>query len=282
MLDIVGAQLRLRPALSVMLAPGSATSDVGRCAARLRDYLVERWDIDSSRITMSAKRPGQDTMESGRYVQLLLDATPFPVRLERSWLQQQYDVSRIMVAPSVETGVGVKEWAIDVRRNGTVIARQTSDDVSGDRIDLGMLLATTDSNTPAPLEADLVVTDSAGVSATARDTLALTVRDGDTVKRGAIDIWNILGGNEGDLNAALTEIALSIPADASVTIAPLASASTRREPELVQRVASTLAALIPDNTITTVGRPESPETTTEHERMTPFPIGPCVRITAER
>lgn len=187
-MDIIGSRLRRNRSARLALVGSSARDDAGRVArARaemLRDYLVDVWKIDPSRLSIQDVGVQQRSNEStndgradNRRVEFVAGSSGVLAPVVTNQIVRQFNPPTIKLDQGIDAEAGVKEWELVVRQGDRVLARYSSRDsgntgerdlsweIAGDAIDSAL----------APLVAEFTVVDSVGQSVTVRDQVPLKV-----------------------------------------------------------------------------------------------------------
>lgn len=248
--DVIGFRLRASSSAMLKLRISESVNDGGGAMAEaIRSYLHESWGIDASRIAVVRSRgvAGGRIELAGNPASLIA-----PMAAER--IDRELDPPMIALDPVYSSGAGIRRWEITLRHGATLLGRLGSD-VEGAR-SLRWQIAS-DDTLLAPLVADLMVEDSAGHVATARDQAPLTLR------KSRVELTRrILPGGEGEellatlfgeepgsraLGAGnlalLREIAEMVHPGARITIVPPDDNSASRE--LAGRILDRLRGLLP-------------------------------------
>ncbi len=248
-LDMVGFRLRQYPSTSVVVHASTSGDEPRALAAdrlaTVRSYLEHVWRIAPDRIDTSSDPDAApstdesstdestaDGREENRRVTFSSPSPDLLAPIGTQRLSRRFDPPRIRLEPTYGAEAGVRAWRIDVMQNGdTVVSFSNHTDstdaaltwhLSSDRID----------STLGTLAATLTVVDSAGQSASARDSISLRVardtltidsvasRDGELVR---ID-YPLVGfgyrSARGDASHELRirELAAMIRPDAQITV----------------------------------------------------------------
>jgi hypothetical protein len=231
-LEIIAARIRADRSLRVALVGSRSAGEpawFAEARARsVREYLARTWSIDSTRVTISASRAAATAASvelrfTGREVAALA-----PVVSE--WIDQEIDAPSIGVQPTIVARVGVQRWRVSVMQGEREIGVvRNTDEPDARRLDIGLAMRRlSHDEARRALGAELVVEDSAGAVAVARDRMEVIV---DTVRaaRGAaaetvVGEYLVPAGDTLASAPVLRRIVEALPVDARVTVsAPLES-----------------------------------------------------------
>jgi hypothetical protein len=172
-LETLGRRLGALPSAAITLvgvvADGETASLGGRRAVRLRALLAERFGVDSTRVRIGSETQGSQ----GGVLLLVPPALLAPV--ERRWFVDDFRSPPIGLRPHIEAAAGVRAWTIELRHDGRLVGRYTSDRSGEIEPEFSVALDSVVADTMlAPLVGTLTVEDSAGRRSTA--TAELPVR----------------------------------------------------------------------------------------------------------
>lgn len=175
-LDVLGARLAETPSASITLFGGTSSDEPSSLAAaraaRIRNYLVDVWEINSSRIRLSTApspiaRSGENTTDGRAENRRVIISATVPaitnaVVTER--LVRSFDPPSITILPTIDAEAGVKHWSLSVMQEERVLGAFKGDGtfaMPNEGIDWHILHDQIDS-VLSPLHAELVIEDSAG------------------------------------------------------------------------------------------------------------------------
>jgi hypothetical protein len=175
LLDIIGSRMRTNSDETIRLIASRRRGETARAAhARaeaVRTYMREAWQIPEARIAIEVAAISADP-ENVRLVASERILAP----LRGEWIDLSAATSPIEVSPHIRGGSGRRSWTLTLRRNGREVARSASDDHRDSAVSIELRLGTPAlDEIPPPIFAELVVRDSIGATAVARDTLAFAM-----------------------------------------------------------------------------------------------------------
>ncbi|MCC7437673.1 MAG: hypothetical protein IT211_04185 [Armatimonadetes bacterium] len=173
-LNIVGFRMAHHPSARLTVTGGKQRSEpawFARARAEtVREYLTTVWGIQPTRITVAAAKGGNNEAEV-KFAASLPEILQ-PVNVE--WIEQEVVAGSVGIEPQIAAQHGVKGWRVTVLRNGKEIATLRDTDGGSGGLDAGLLLGDAATSGALPLlQAELVVEDSAGATAIARDLLVV-------------------------------------------------------------------------------------------------------------
>lgn len=173
-LNIVGFRMATYPSARLTVTGGKQRSEpawFARARAEaVREYLTTVWGIQPARITVAAAKGG--SREATVNLAATLPEILQPVNLE--WLEQEVVAGSVGIEPQIAAEHGVKGWRVTVLRNGKEIATLRDSDEGASTLDANLLVGDAITGGAMPrLQAELVVEDSAGATAIARDLLVV-------------------------------------------------------------------------------------------------------------
>jgi hypothetical protein len=258
-LNILGYRMRRYPASRARLI-GSRSKDEPGALARsraeaVRDYLLATWGIDSARLSVATESmvPSNALPADAERCVRIETARPVGAPLTVEWKTRRFRQPTFDLQPEIRAKEGVKRWEIVVRQGGREIGRTSGS--AGLDLALHTPEDLADTVLP-PLEAELMVEDSAGATVFARDTLPLRIMNASPPEGSSKTIWEtssylLLGaayGHQGEspaIGASLRQIADSIGNGARVTVVGPGRDARQARPALrTEEVAGTLRTLL--------------------------------------
>ncbi len=184
-LNILGRRMREHPEASIAIAGSTSRDEPQRLAIEraeaVRGYLRERWGIDTSRVRIARRgrmprsaEGTEDGRAENRRVELLPEGADLlgPVVTERT--ARTFDPPLIRLEPMFDAEAGVRSWELTVSQAGRTIARYASDAPGPEQPEISWRLVREQLDSVlSPIEAQLIVSDSAGGRVTARDEVPL-------------------------------------------------------------------------------------------------------------
>lgn len=200
-LDIIGSRLRNDSSAVITLA-GSTSREESSSLARsraetVRNYLIQTWAINPSRIILSegagrlqrSSEATEDGRADNRHVEIVSRSTGILAPIITEQAVRNFNPPMIRIVPTYEAQAGLKDWTVTISQGGTVITRYSYQEsrsrlepemawsIIHDRIDSEL----------APLVAELTVEDSTGNIATSRTQIALVLLKQLTVIDGRVE-----------------------------------------------------------------------------------------------
>jgi outer membrane protein OmpA-like peptidoglycan-associated protein len=198
MQDHPDAQLTLYGSTSQQESPALASAR----AEEVREYLVRRWNIPRSRITIASadgpmRRSGEAT-EDGRgenqRVEFTSNDPEILAPIPSESIVREYTPPSIGMDPIMEAEAGVLHWAITIKQGGELVAHYASSDTVTEDMDLTWHVGNNRIDSiPSPISVELTVEDSTGATVTARDELPIVMERSSSVveQRGEEEITRI-------------------------------------------------------------------------------------------
>lgn len=236
-LNVLALRLKAEPSARLELtgevSNGEPRSLAYARAESIKNYLREVWSIAEHRIVV------RESNETSRRCVVFSSSSPSVVApLVVEWKVQEFAVPPVRLAQAVRAEAGIRSWELNLVHNGREVGRyegtmlQELDDLE---------LSFRANNRPgdsvlAPLQAELIVEDYTGTTATSRAELPLvweeSIRDGQSVPRGETENMSavLLPSTVGkfdtpDKNPVLRTLMASVRDGARITIASLATDS---------------------------------------------------------
>jgi hypothetical protein len=186
-LNVIGRRMLANPDASVTLY-GERSGDepsmlAERRAAAVRDYLRDVWGIAADRLQIrsegapiagSSERTAEGRAENRRVVIVsTASAVTAPVAVER--VARRFDPPMVRMKPTIVAGAGIRNWSITIRHAGVQVAHYSNLRPDGDSTGgiASQIVSDRIDSVAAPLVAELLVEDSTGHIAAARDELPL-------------------------------------------------------------------------------------------------------------
>lgn len=193
-LDILGLRLRQSGEGRLNVA-GDVSAGEPAALARARaeavgTYLQRVWGIDPERLNIEqAPSAGSSDSANGRAVRLTAEPSDLMGPIVIEWLARSYRLPRLDIRPAIRSTAGILRWRIVVRQSDRVVTQYSSDEASG-AADVALYVPDDISGALPPLVAELSVLDSLGRSATAIDTLPLTLSHSGDVRSPGADAFD--------------------------------------------------------------------------------------------
>jgi hypothetical protein len=247
--EIVASRMRANPSMRLTLSGSRVKGEpawFAEARARsVRGYLHAVWGVDSSRVTIASDRSTSRSGEAS--VRIASSSTSALAPVVSEWIEQEVDAAPIGVQPTIVSEEGVQRWRVSVMQGDREIGVvRNTDEQDARQLDIGMALRRlTRDEARRSLGAELVVEDSSGGVAVARDRLEVVV---DTAAGGVdgasaetfIGEFVVPVLDTAATSRAIERIVMALPANARVTVS--APIEITRESERAVRQLRALAA----------------------------------------
>jgi hypothetical protein len=249
-LDVLGLRLRENPSAHLQLnSPTFADEFLPHAlqqAEAVRNYLTETWGIERERLEISEKVFARHGSTGNKDVVEIVSNDPgITAPVETMRILQLSAPPVIRLKPEYHAASGVKRWQITVSHEGKRLARYSSDanDIASDSGDAWTIPHRHSDQVLEPIVAELVVEDSTGAIATARDRMPLTIEQ---AGEGAVEqvvclLFPFISGSQTLTEELSTQLHTLIPMirnGAHITIQSFAQAVERSDSGLAERRAA--------------------------------------------
>lgn len=195
-------------------------------AQAVREYLTHVWGIEAKRVSVEIARDGERGNEQTRGVQISSDEPMILGPVVSEWIEQELGSTPIGLEPEMQAEAGIKGWRISVLYGDKELAtiRQTDPNPSS-LLDAGVLLNGIEPDLGSGhLDAELMVEDSTGSTAIARDTMpVLFVEKNERTFDNIFSRYILLNVPSVRVDPSIRKIADSIHDGAVVSITSLSS-----------------------------------------------------------
>lgn len=228
-LNIIGMRMAAEPSAAITITGSAAPEESKRFAkARaeaVRDYLADTWGVDRSRMRIV---PASGTAGEGdRVVSIASASREVTAPIVTEWIEESVETPPVMLLPTITAAAGLRSWHASVMHNGRQIGMLRSDGGEPEgTIDAGMVLRDFNRAGATPgLTAELVVEDSTGALALARDTLPVVL---DTARATAGGMFAdrtvsrhlLADTSTEETDRSITAIVAEVGRDARIEVAP--------------------------------------------------------------
>jgi hypothetical protein len=225
-LEVIGARLRAARALRIGVA-GTRTSEEPAWFAEargrsVRRYLQAVWGVDSSRVILAKGVLAAAGEAPGVRISSASPGALAPIVTE--WFDQEVEAGAVGVQPTIVALQGVQSWRVSVMQGAREVGVVRNTDEEGARqIDIGMALR----NLPRDearhaLGAELVVEDSAGGVAVARDRMEVVVEGAapstDARARMFVGEYVVAIADTAATTGTIERLVRALPVDARITV----------------------------------------------------------------
>ncbi|MBS1914185.1 MAG: hypothetical protein JST22_19510 [Bacteroidetes bacterium] len=227
-LNIIGMRMAADPSASIAITGSAAPAEPKRIAREraeaVRNYLASTWGIDRSRLHVMP--PDGSRGEGDRIVAIASASQTITAPIVTEWIEESVDAPSVLLQPTIIAAAGVRSWKATVTHNGHQIGVLSAHGGEPEgSIDAGMVLRDfNEGNGTQALSAELLVEDSTGAMAMARDTLPVVLDTGNvTTGRRAMQtvsqhVLPIASAEE--TNRSIRNIVAGINKSASIQVTP--------------------------------------------------------------